>query len=148
MTPKQELFVQEYLIDLNATGAARRAGYSERTAHNIGWENVRKPAVAEAIEAEKAARAAETKIDAAWVLDRAKELYDDCIEASDRSNARGTLDLVGKHVKVAAFKEVVSHEGVIMVTTGIDGSPGLEQIESHVVEELEAEVVDDEEAKE
>ena len=36
LTPKQERFCQEYLIDLNATGAARRAGYSAKTAHVQG----------------------------------------------------------------------------------------------------------------
>jgi phage terminase small subunit len=36
LTPKQESFVEEYLIDLNATQAAIRAGYSKTTAHAIG----------------------------------------------------------------------------------------------------------------
>lgn len=43
LTPKQEAFCNEYLVDLNASGAARRAGYSEDTAYSIGWENLRKP---------------------------------------------------------------------------------------------------------
>lgn len=43
LTPKQEAFCREYLIDLNATAAAKRAGYSEDTAYSIGWENLRKP---------------------------------------------------------------------------------------------------------
>lgn len=55
LTDKQERFVAEYLIDLNAAAAARRAGYSVHTADRIGHENLRKPeiqaAVAEAIEA-------------------------------------------------------------------------------------------------
>lgn len=45
LTAKQELFCHEYLVDLNATGAARRAGYSEDSAHAIGWENLRKPEI-------------------------------------------------------------------------------------------------------
>lgn len=49
MTPKQARFVQEYLIDGNATQAAIRAGYSEKTAHAIGHENLSKPVIAEAI---------------------------------------------------------------------------------------------------
>lgn len=36
------MFIAEYLIDFNATQAAIRAGYSEKTAYNIGWENVNK----------------------------------------------------------------------------------------------------------
>lgn len=49
LTPKQRRFIDEYLIDFNATQAAIRAGYSEKSAHNIGWENVRKREISEAI---------------------------------------------------------------------------------------------------
>lgn len=70
MTPKQEAFVREYLIDLNATKAAMRAGYSERTAEKIGSENLKKPELAQAIQVAQAARAERTQVDADWVLRR------------------------------------------------------------------------------
>ena len=50
LSNKQRVFIEEYLKDFNATQAAIRAGYSEKTAYNIGWENVRKREIAEAIE--------------------------------------------------------------------------------------------------
>lgn len=50
MTPKQQRFCDEYLIDLNATQAAIRAGYSEKTAAVIATENLRKPNIKEYIE--------------------------------------------------------------------------------------------------
>jgi phage terminase small subunit len=62
LTPKQERFVEEYLIDLNATQAAIRAGYSQRTARSIGEENLRKPEISEAIQAAKAERSERTHI--------------------------------------------------------------------------------------
>ena len=43
MTPRQQLFCDEYLVDLNATQAAIRAGYSENTARQQGAENLAKP---------------------------------------------------------------------------------------------------------
>lgn len=43
MTAKQQRFCDEYLIDLNATQAAIRAGYSKKTAYSIGVENLKKP---------------------------------------------------------------------------------------------------------
>ena len=49
LTPKQQKFVDEYLVDLNATQAAIRAGYSKKTAYSIGIENLRKPEIADAI---------------------------------------------------------------------------------------------------
>jgi len=45
LTPKQAKFIDEYLIDLNATQAAIRAGYSKRTAQRIGSENLSKPVI-------------------------------------------------------------------------------------------------------
>lgn len=49
LSAKQELFCQRYLIDFNATKAAKEAGYSEDTASEIGWENLRKPKIQERI---------------------------------------------------------------------------------------------------
>ncbi len=43
LTPKQEKFCNEYLVDLNATQAAIRAGYSKKTAKEGGYENLTKP---------------------------------------------------------------------------------------------------------
>lgn len=51
LPPKQERFVREYLIDLNAAQAAIRAGYSRRTAKEIGRQLMRKPLVKAAVEA-------------------------------------------------------------------------------------------------
>ena len=43
LTDKQEMFCREYLVDLNATQAAIRAGYSDKTARSVGNENLTKP---------------------------------------------------------------------------------------------------------
>jgi phage terminase small subunit len=50
LTAKQQLFVEEYLIDLNATQAAIRAGYSKHTAQQMGSENLLKPVISGAID--------------------------------------------------------------------------------------------------
>lgn len=62
MTPKQQRFVEEYLVDLNATQAAIRAGYSARTAEKIGSENIRKPEIAKAIGEAQRRRSKRTEI--------------------------------------------------------------------------------------
>ena len=74
LTPKQQRFVEEYLIDLNATQAAIRAGYSEKTAKSIGQENLTKPDIQKAIEEAQSKRAEQTQIDAAYVLRRLVEI--------------------------------------------------------------------------
>ena len=45
LTEKQKIFCREYVIDWNASRAAREAGYSENTAGEIGHENLKKPQI-------------------------------------------------------------------------------------------------------
>lgn len=65
LTPRERRFVLEYLVDLNATRAAIRAGYSPRTARQIGSENLSKPDIRGFIDAvlEERARKLEVKIE-------------------------------------------------------------------------------------
>ncbi|MFV1536942.1 terminase small subunit [Phaeobacter sp. JH204B] len=62
LTPKQKRFVEEYLVDLNATQAAIRAGYSAKTAHSVGHENLRKPEIAKALKDAQSKRSDRTEI--------------------------------------------------------------------------------------
>lgn len=62
LTKKQKLFVEEYLIDLNATQAAIRAGYSPDTAQQMGSENLSKPVIKNAIDKGIADRSRRTGI--------------------------------------------------------------------------------------
>lgn len=59
LTPKQERFVEEYLISLNASDAARKSGYSQKTAGSIAHENLKKPEIQRAL-AERKAELAES----------------------------------------------------------------------------------------
>lgn len=68
LTNKQRRFVEEYLVDLNATQAAIRAGYSSRTAASIGEENLRKPEIAKAVQEAQAERSRRTEITQDMVL--------------------------------------------------------------------------------
>lgn len=68
LTPKQQCFVDEYLIDLNATQAAIRAGYSARTANEQGARLLANASVAAAIQAGQAERSERTQITADQVL--------------------------------------------------------------------------------
>lgn len=122
LTLKQERFVHEYLIDLNATQSAIRSGYSKKTAAIIGFENLRKPNIAKAIQAAANERIKRTEINADWVLQEQVKVYKRCMQdlsvldkegnptGEYRFNAAGAnkaLDNIGKHVEVQAFKEKV-----------------------------------------
>lgn len=69
MTEKQKRFCDEYLIDLNATQAAIRAGYSENSAKQIGQENLTKPYIKEFIEERLAEKQAELIADQNEVME-------------------------------------------------------------------------------
>jgi phage terminase small subunit len=68
LTDKQKRFCEEYIIDLNATQAAIRAGYSEKTAYSIGQENLKKPEIAEFLKKVQNELSERTKIKAEDVI--------------------------------------------------------------------------------
>ncbi|HFT0748672.1 TPA: terminase small subunit [Pseudomonas aeruginosa] len=74
LTKKQRLFVDEYLMDLNATQAAIRAGYSTRRATEIGYQLLQRPEVAQAIQAAMAERSKRTEVEADYVIRRLREI--------------------------------------------------------------------------
>lgn len=103
LTPKQERFVQEYLVDLNATAAARRAGYSEKRASELGYQLLQKTTVQAAIQKAIRDRSQRTEVDQDYVIKRLKEISDK--EASDAqdsdlkySSKLKALELLGRHV--------------------------------------------------
>lgn len=89
LTAKQQRFVAEYLLDLNQTQAAIRAGYSEKTAYSVGHENLKKPEVQAAIQEAMKARSERTQIDADWVLKRLAR--DATADLADLYTENGTL---------------------------------------------------------
>lgn len=89
LTAKQHRFVAEYLIDLNQTQAAIRAGYSEKTAAEQASRLLTNVKVAEAIQAAMKARSERTQIDADWVLKRLAR--DATADLADLYTEHGTL---------------------------------------------------------
>lgn len=122
LTEKQARFVAEYLVDLNATEAAKRAGYSEKTAYSIGFENLKKPEIQEAIQQAKNVRAERTGITQDRVLQ----------ELARVAFANGT-----------DFARIVSTE---VPTTVVDEDGNLEQVMRRVqrVEMVDTDRVDSE----
>ena len=115
LTDKQKMFVKEYLIDLNATQAAIRAGYSESTAKEIGCENLTKPNIAEAIQEAMSERSEKVEIKAEDVLTGIKDLTklvsDPVNEEFNATAGFKGYELLGKHLKL--FTEKIEHTGKI-----------------------------------
>ncbi len=122
LTPKQEAFCTEYMIDLNATQAAIRAGYSEDTARQIASQNLSKVNVADRIAELQAERSNRTLVDADYVIKGLLEVHKRCLQAEpvmvrgedgmeesgefkfEHSGANKSLELLGKHLGIFTDK--------------------------------------------
>lgn len=94
LTGKQQRFVEEYLIDQNATQAAIRAGYSKKTAHVTGHENLKKPEIAQALAKERDARTERTRADQDWVITRLMSVAERSLQAEQVTDKSGHPVLV------------------------------------------------------
>ena len=128
MTRKQQRFIDEYLIDLNATQAAIRAGYSERTAKQMGTENLAKPALAAAIKAAMDDLAARTAITQERVIAMLQESREDAREAGQHSAAIKAAELLGK--LTGHFTEKVHITGDVSLVDILTGAAKLEDDEA------------------
>lgn len=97
LTEKQKRFCEEYLIDLNATQAALRAGYKEKTARSIASENLTKPDIQKYLKELMAERSERTEITADNVLKELEKVAFADIEISGREKMKA-LELIGKHL--------------------------------------------------
>lgn len=110
LTPRQQRFVAEYLIDLNATKAAIRAGYNSRTARQIGYENLTKPYIQAEIERQNKERVARLEIDADDVLRQLKVISDFDIRGlfDETGNLKPPHALTEEQGKAVASYEIIN----------------------------------------
>lgn len=140
LTDKQELFAREFIKDLNATQAAIRAGYSERSSRNQGARMMANDDILKRIAELNQERLERVQIDADYVLRQAVKLHERCMQevepitdrrgeeitdeqgrtiyGFDAKGAVASLKLIGDHITVQAFKQQTSTE-----ITGADGAP-------------------------
>ena len=129
LTPKQQRFVEEYLIDLNATQAAIRAGYSEKTANEQGSRLLANVSISEAIAEAQNKRTERTEITQDYVLTNIQKVIERCMQVQQVDNcltqtedgelaqafmfkeqgALKGLELLGKHLGM--FKDKLEHSG-------------------------------------
>lgn len=137
LTAKQQVFCDEYLISLNATQAAIKAGYSERSARVIGLENLTKPALKKYIdermneEREKriasreeilqyltgVVRGEERGTTLVGVGMGAQEVTQEKPTISERTKA---AELLGKRYGLFVDKQQIEHSGSVVFTDDID----------------------------
>lgn len=134
LTPKQEMFCREYLVDLNGTQAAIRAGYSEKTAGQIAEQNLKKLEIQEYVQSLMDERKERVDITADYVLQGIKELTERCIQAQpviidgeptgeykfEANAALKGYELMGKHLKLFTDKtELTGKDGGTIKTEAV-----------------------------
>jgi len=107
---KQRRFAQEYIVDLNATQAAIRAGYSAKTAKQQGQRLLTNVDVQKAVQEQMNDRSEKTGLTAVYVLDGIKAATERCIGEGEAFNPMAAFkgyELLGKHLKL--FTDKVDH---------------------------------------
>lgn len=126
LSEKQRRFVDEYLIDLNATQAAIRAGYSEKTANEQGAQNLAKLSIKSEIEKRINDRKQRTEITQDKVLNDIELIKLDAMrtkidangntEMLNHSAALKACELQGKHLAMFTDKQDVNLNGSLAIT--------------------------------
>lgn len=138
LNPKKQAFVREYLVDLNATQAAIRVGYSAKTAKQQGSRLLTDVDVRAAVDAAQQDRSERTKVTADYVLTNLQEVLERCMQRApvmvregrdmvqlvdeqgrnvwefNANGANKSLELLGKHLAMWTDKQEHS---------GADGAP-------------------------
>lgn len=125
LTDRQERYCREYILDYNATKAAIRAGYSEKTAYSIGSENLKKPELLARVRELQKEQAEKLCISADWVVMQWVEVYRRCMQATevliwdydekkmvpsgeytfDSKGALNALEMIGKYLGMLDSKQ-------------------------------------------
>ena len=138
LTGKQQKFVDEYLIDLNATQAAIRAGYSEKNADKIGSQLLGKTRVMEAIDAKRKRLEVKSEITAEKVLQEyAKVAFSNIADFVDWSNGQITIIPSEKLTReqtacVAEVSESTSNQGTTVKFKLHDKLTALHRLGDHL----------------
>lgn len=99
MNHRQQRFVDEYLIDLNATQAAIRAGYAKGSAEVTGFRLLRNAKIAAIIDEKRAKAAENCEVTREWIIEQLRVNAIQCMEKGETfspSAANKALELLGK----------------------------------------------------
>lgn len=146
LNPKQKVFCEEYLIDLNATQAAIRAGYSKKTANVQAAQLLAKLNIQARVEQLKQKRSEKTGVTVDWVVSHLRELVEICMAAKpvmikekgeliesgeykiDSYGANKAMELLGKHL--AMFVE--PEKGISDINVNVAFGFGDENLQGNI----------------
>lgn len=121
LTGKQRRFIEEYLKDLNATQASIRAGYSKKTAHVIGAENLTKPVIVDALAQRAKVITERADLDTHDVIQGLLTEARRTGEGSSHAARVSAWTQLGKYLKM--FADRVEHTGEVTFTIELGDPP-------------------------
>lgn len=117
LTPKQKNFADEYCAEQNATKAAIRAGYSEKTARSIGQRLLTKVDIKKYIDEKLERLSRKTDITAEWVINELKKNHQLAQQNNEINASNKALELLGKHLQL--FTDKMQLQGSLDVAVTI-----------------------------
>ncbi|MCK5679577.1 terminase small subunit [bacterium] len=141
LTHMQQRFVEEYMVDNNASAAARRAGYCEKTAESQGSRLLRNVKVATALTDAREQQQERTQITADSVLHDLAYVHLALQRVGDAgelnlSAALKALELIGRHFKMFTDKAEITGVGAPLVVVGGPAVMGFDEWERKAKERL------------
>lgn len=117
LNAKQSRFVDEYMVDLNATQAAIRAGYSEKTANEQGARLLVNVSIQEAVQEARQKRQERVELTQDMVVEELRKVgFADAADYTDAklkySNKLRALELLGKHIGIFEKRDSFDYEDV------------------------------------
>lgn len=107
LSPKMERFVEEYLVDLNASAAVERAGYKTRNRNKMAAELIRHPLVKAKIEESMGERRERMELTADYVINKLVDIVEKTESGNPSAALRG-LELLGKHLGLYKDRQEIS----------------------------------------
>ena len=121
LNDRQERFCREYMQDYNATQAAIRAGYSEKTARAIASENLTKPAILARVRELQEEKCNSLVLSEAMIITELTDTYRECRKNADSKGALKALEMLGKHVGMFNGTHESSKDDVSELHKALDG---------------------------
>lgn len=107
ISPKMRLFVEEYLVDMNASAACKRAGYVTSNPHKLGTQLLQHPLVKKEISKHLDERTERLSLSADYVIQKLISIVEDTEKGNPSAALRG-LELLGKHLGLYRDRQEIS----------------------------------------
>lgn len=141
LTPKQAAFVREYLVDLNATQAAIRAGYSAKTANREGTRLLSKAVIRSRVEAATAKRSERVELTQDYVITGIREVVERCMQKIPVLDGDGVPSGEWRfepNATLKGYELLAKHLGMLRDRISLENPDGSALVEGNALQSMAA----------